>query len=41
MNEKEILAEKTVALLYRHNLKARDLYDAFFAIERYRKIGHF
>jgi len=34
MNEKEILAEKTVALLYRHNLKARDLYDIYFLLSK-------
>ena len=30
MSEREILAEKVVALLYRHNIKARDLYDLYF-----------
>lgn len=30
MNRKEILSEKIVALLYRHNVKARDLYDIYF-----------
>ena len=30
MSEKEILSEKVVALLFRHNLKARDLYDIYF-----------
>jgi len=34
MSEKEILAEKTVALLYRRNLKARDLYDIYFLVRR-------
>jgi predicted nucleotidyltransferase component of viral defense system len=34
MNEKEILAEKTVALLYRQNLKARDLYDIYFLLSK-------
>ncbi len=32
MNEKEILAEKVVALLFRHNIKARDLYDLSFLL---------
>ncbi len=30
MNRKEILSEKIVALLFRHNVKARDLYDIYF-----------
>ncbi|MGC8496345.1 MAG: nucleotidyl transferase AbiEii/AbiGii toxin family protein [Candidatus Micrarchaeia archaeon] len=30
MDEKEIMAEKVVALLYRRNIKARDLYDIYF-----------
>ncbi|MGB9732760.1 MAG: nucleotidyl transferase AbiEii/AbiGii toxin family protein [Candidatus Micrarchaeia archaeon] len=30
MSESEILAEKVVALLYRRNIKARDLYDIYF-----------
>ena len=30
MNRKEILSEKIVALLFRHNAKARDLYDIYF-----------
>lgn len=33
LNEKEILAEKVAALLFRHNPKARDLYDLYFLIE--------
>lgn len=39
MNEKEILSEKTVALLFRHNLKARDLYDIHFLIKKGVKIN--
>ena len=34
MNEKEILAEKVVALLFRRNLKARDLYDIYYLVGR-------
>ncbi|MEM0202100.1 MAG: nucleotidyl transferase AbiEii/AbiGii toxin family protein [Candidatus Micrarchaeaceae archaeon] len=34
MNEKEILAEKIVALLFRQNLKARDLYDIYFLLRK-------
>lgn len=34
MNDREILAEKVVTLLYRHNLKARDLYDTYFLLQR-------
>ena len=34
MAEKEILAEKIVALLFRSNPKARDLYDLYFLIEK-------
>ena len=30
MNRKEILSEKIVALLFRHNVKSRDLYDIYF-----------
>lgn len=30
MAEREILAEKVVALMFRHNPKARDLYDLYF-----------
>jgi predicted nucleotidyltransferase component of viral defense system len=30
MNRREILSEKIVALLFRHNVKARDLYDIYF-----------
>ncbi len=33
MSEKEILAEKVVALLFRHNIKARDLYDLYFLLQ--------
>lgn len=33
MSEKEILAEKVVALLFRHNIKARDLYDIYFLLQ--------
>jgi predicted nucleotidyltransferase component of viral defense system len=32
MDEREILAEKVVALMFRHNLKARDLYDLYFLV---------
>lgn len=32
LSQKEIFAEKLVALLYRHNLKARDLYDLYFEV---------
>ena len=32
LDQKEILSEKVVALLYRHNPKARDLYDLYFLI---------
>lgn len=38
MSEKEILAEKTVALLFRKNTKARDLYDIHFLIKKDVKI---
>jgi len=34
MSEKEILAEKVVALLYRRNIKARDLYDIYFLLTK-------
>ncbi len=34
MSLKEILAEKTEALLFRHNLKARDLYDLYFLMQK-------
>jgi predicted nucleotidyltransferase component of viral defense system len=34
MSLKEILAEKTEALLFRHNLKARDLYDLYFLLQK-------
>lgn len=34
LNEKEILAEKIVALMFRHNPKARDLYDLYFLIKK-------
>ncbi|MDE1871658.1 MAG: nucleotidyl transferase AbiEii/AbiGii toxin family protein [Candidatus Micrarchaeota archaeon] len=30
MKENEILAEKIVALMFRHNVKARDLFDIYF-----------
>ena len=33
MSEREILAEKIVALMFRHNAKARDLYDLHFLIK--------
>jgi predicted nucleotidyltransferase component of viral defense system len=38
MSEKEILAEKVVALLFRHNIKARDLYDLHFLVQKGVKI---
>lgn len=34
MAESEILAEKVVALMFRHNLKARDLYDLYFMAKK-------
>jgi predicted nucleotidyltransferase component of viral defense system len=34
MSEKEILAEKVVALLFRRNLKARDLYDIYYLVNK-------
>jgi predicted nucleotidyltransferase component of viral defense system len=34
MSPKEILAEKTEALMFRHNLKARDLYDLYFLLQK-------
>lgn len=34
VGEREILAEKAVALLFRHNLKARDLFDMYFLIKK-------
>ncbi|MCW6159747.1 MAG: nucleotidyl transferase AbiEii/AbiGii toxin family protein [Candidatus Micrarchaeales archaeon] len=33
MSRKEILSEKIVALLFRHNAKARDLYDIYFLVK--------
>ncbi len=33
MGRKEILAEKVVALLFRHNMKARDLYDIYYLLQ--------
>ncbi len=33
MKENEILAEKVVALMFRHNVKARDLFDIYFMIK--------
>lgn len=32
MAEREILAEKVVAMMFRHNPKARDLYDLYFLV---------
>lgn len=33
MSKNEILAEKIVVLLFRHNIKARDLYDIYFLLQ--------
>ncbi len=33
MSRKEILSEKIVALLFRHNAKARDLYDLYYLVK--------
>lgn len=38
MKENEILAEKVVALMFRHNLKARDLFDIYFMIKNSTEI---
>ncbi len=34
MSEEEILAEKVVALMFRHNVKPRDLFDLYFLINK-------
>ncbi len=33
MSTREIMAEKVVALLFRHNMKTRDLYDIYFLMQ--------
>jgi predicted nucleotidyltransferase component of viral defense system len=38
MSEREILAEKVVALMFRHNLKARDLFDLYFLIDKNTRV---